>query len=69
MVCFCLLLLASCATRDAEGYIAVDCSGYFEDWGDCVAAADDMCEKKGGYVARWDKNAEDRIMRVRCGGD
>jgi hypothetical protein len=63
------LMLASCGhRRDDAGYTAIDCSGWFEDWSDCVAEADAMCEKKGGYVARWHEGADDRILRVRCAG-
>lgn len=63
------LALASCASApDASGYRTVDCSGWFEDWSDCVAAADDLCFDNGGYVARWDKNAKEKNMRVRCAG-
>lgn len=66
----CAFALAACGhARDDQGYRHIDCSGWFEDWGDCVAEADRICEANGGYVARWDKNADERVMRVRCGGE
>ena len=65
-----LMLLPACGhARDDQGYRAIDCSGWFENWSDCVAEADKMCEKKGGYVARWHEGTGDRTLRVRCGGE
>lgn len=65
-----VLFLSGCgATVSGQKSAAtISCDGLFEDWSDCVAAADDLCFDNGGYVARWDKNADPRVMRVRCGG-
>ncbi len=62
-----LLMLSACASRSEDGSVIVDCSGFFEDLSDCVEKADDMCWRKGGYVARWyDNDPKGRRMRVRC---